>query len=406
MGLYVEINGGDTVDVFYIDTGVTAYFEHLAIQDGSDVTGGGIHHEGDFLQIKDCWIRDNTSILFGGAIYNNSELEIIDSNLYENTTPSYGGAIHNTENGVLTITDTWFHSNSAAEDGGAIYNLGGTITISGSNFYGNSTTSVTSGDGGAVANNGGTITISDSFFDWNSAAYSGGAIFSEEGNISVTNSEFRNQNAYNSDGGAIFIYASGGIVGSLFTACTFKSNQADNHGGALHVDTVQITRIKNSTFFDNTANKGGGVWNDSNLTLTNNTFSGNTARYSSDGSAVHNWQYILNLNNNILANSGTGWDCVNEGTVNDTNNLIEANDPNNRCGIPLITADPMLAPLGDYGGPTETFDLLPGSPAINAGDDATCTATDQRGVQRPVGSHCDIGSVEKAYFVYLPLIMR
>ncbi len=33
--------------------------------------------------------------------------------------------------------------------------------------------------------------------------------------------------------------------------------------------------------------------------------------------------------------------------------------------------------------------LLPGSAAIDAGDDAVCPATDQRGITRPYGSHCN-----------------
>ncbi len=75
----------------------------------------------------------------------------------------------------------------------------------------------------------------------------------------------------------------------------------------------------------------------------------------------------------------------------------------------------LLAPLGNYGGPTPTFNLLPGSPAIDAGDNSMCPATDQRGVARPIDGNkdgvatCDIGAVE--FFsvtntVNLPLIMR
>ena len=66
-----------------------------------------------------------------------------------------------------------------------------------------------------------------------------------------------------------------------------------------------------------------------------------------------------------------------------------------------IGGDPLLAPLGDYGGPTQTMPPLPGSPAIDAGDNAAASglATDQRGMARvqsggyglPV---VDIGAVE------------
>jgi hypothetical protein len=56
--------------------------------------------------------------------------------------------------------------------------------------------------------------------------------------------------------------------------------------------------------------------------------------------------------------------------------------------------DPRLAPLADNGGPTPTVALLPGSPAIDAGDDSVCPPTDQRGVSRPQGLACDIGAFE------------
>jgi hypothetical protein len=71
----------------------------------------------------------------------------------------------------------------------------------------------------------------------------------------------------------------------------------------------------------------------------------------------------------------------------------------------------MLGLLADNGGPTETMALGTGSPAIDAGDDATCESMDQRGVSRPQGAHCDIGAFEievvtYPYTLFLPLIMR
>jgi predicted outer membrane repeat protein len=59
--------------------------------------------------------------------------------------------------------------------------------------------------------------------------------------------------------------------------------------------------------------------------------------------------------------------------------------------------------LGNYGGGTPTFPLLPGSTAIDAGDDTVCAADpvngqDQRGVARPQGAHCDIGAFESRGF--------
>jgi hypothetical protein len=56
--------------------------------------------------------------------------------------------------------------------------------------------------------------------------------------------------------------------------------------------------------------------------------------------------------------------------------------------------DPLLGPLQNNGGPTETHTLLLGSPAIDAGDNTACPATDQRGVAQPEGAACDIGAYE------------
>ena len=76
-------------------------------------------------------------------------------------------------------------------------------------------------------------------------------------------------------------------------------------------------------------------------------------------------------------------------------------------GTNIITTDPKLGTLGNYGGSTQTIPLLAGSSAIDAGNDATCPATDQRGVGRPQGAHCDIGAYEVAvYSAFLPLILR
>jgi hypothetical protein len=60
----------------------------------------------------------------------------------------------------------------------------------------------------------------------------------------------------------------------------------------------------------------------------------------------------------------------------------------------LTGTDPLIGPLADNGGPTRTMALLSGSPAIDAGDDANCPPTDQRGVSRPFGVRCDIGAFE------------
>jgi hypothetical protein len=103
---------------------------------------------------------------------------------------------------------------------------------------------------------------------------------------------------------------------------------------------------------------------------------------------------VTHLYNSIVADSIEGAECVGTLTTN-ANNLIE----DGSCGATL-TGDPKLGPLANNGGNTQTHLLLTGSPAIDAGESATCLSTDQRGVTRPLDGNgdgvvrCDLGAVE------------
>jgi hypothetical protein len=79
--------------------------------------------------------------------------------------------------------------------------------------------------------------------------------------------------------------------------------------------------------------------------------------------------------------------------VNAGRNLNNAGVCGLNTGEPPV-ADLLLGSLGANGGPTETIPLLPGSPAIDAGDAQLCPPADQRGVVRPMGARCDIGAFE------------
>jgi hypothetical protein len=71
------------------------------------------------------------------------------------------------------------------------------------------------------------------------------------------------------------------------------------------------------------------------------------------------------------------------------------NTDGNQVGSASAPIDPKLGPLADNGGPTRTHALLLGSPAIDAASTPDCPTTDQRGVLRPQGAACDIGSYER-----------
>ena len=84
----------------------------------------------------------------------------------------------------------------------------------------------------------------------------------------------------------------------------------------------------------------------------------------------------------------------NGSTPSVSDSVVQGGCPDGSTCTNIITTDPLLGALGNYGGFTQTIPLLAGSSAIDTGNDAICPATDQRGVTRPQGAHCDIGAYE------------
>jgi hypothetical protein len=73
----------------------------------------------------------------------------------------------------------------------------------------------------------------------------------------------------------------------------------------------------------------------------------------------------------------------------------------NQIGTPETPINPLLAALGNYGGPTQTIALLPGSPAIGGGTRVGAPATDQRGLER--ADRVDIGAFQSQGFTFTPV---
>lgn len=308
----VILDGQSTYRVFTIGTDLTISLRKLTIQNGSSGQGGGTYNAG-FLTVSDSTFQDNAAQTGGGIFDLNGSLSITHTTFLRNSSPGNGGAIFYHSSNSLAVTNSTFESNSAAYGGAGIRLSSGGGTVTSSTFSGNS--ALTSGSGGGI--------------------------------------------------------------------------EVDD-------DTLTVT---NSTFDGNSAYDGGGITNYGTLNLKNSTFSGNIASTNLDGggAAVYN-EGVLNFANNILANSSSGGDCLNYpgyGTIGvNTNNLVE----DGGCSASL-NGDPHLAALADNGGPTRTMALLVGSPAIDAGETATCanlyvSGLDQRGVSRPQGFACDIGAYE------------
>ncbi|MDL1920884.1 sortase, partial [Chloroflexi bacterium CFX5] len=268
----------------------------------------------------------------GGGIYSNGTLTVTNSALSNNSANQNGGGIYNS--GTLTVTNSALSNNSANSSGGGIYNRNGTLTVTNSTLSGNR---AAFGDGGGIYNDNGTLTVTNSTLSGNSAGNGGGGIYNFFGTLTVTNS-------------------------------TISGNSAGWSGGGIY------------NYFGT-------------ATVTNSTISGNSAGWSG---GIYNYFGTLNYSNTIIANSAAGGDCNNNfGTIGtNVNNLVE----DGSCPA-LLNGDPNLGPLQDNGGPTQTHALLTGSTAIDAGNAAVCAAApvnnlDQRGVARPQGAGCDIGSYE------------
>jgi hypothetical protein len=168
-------------------------------------------------------------------------------------------------------------------------------------------------------------------------------------------------------------------------------------GSEATIDRITITG-------GSSAGPGGGIYNGGTLTLTNSTVSGNTSRVS--GGGILKGGGTAKLANTIVArNTATTKDTDVSGTfTSQGNNLIGNTEGATGFGASdLLNRNPLLGPLQNNGGPTDTRALLPGSPAIDAAANDRCLFTDQRGVQRKDGDGngtvvCDIGAYERSDF--------
>jgi len=345
------------------------------------------------------------------------------------TTIIDGGGIHT----VVTISSAAARvslSRVTIQNGsGGDINNAGTLTVSNSVIRGNTATRGTGSttSGGGIYNNG-MLTINISTISGNNASFNGcgycgalgGGIFNNS-NLTITNSTVSGNVATISGtcrtcsaaGGGVWNTSSGTLA---ISNSTFSDNAAaamaesgsptEAQGGGL--DNLGAVTITNSTFSGNTAkggslfSRGGGIVNGGTLTISSSTFSENSA--SSYGGGIFN-NTTATIQNSIVADSPSGGNCWGVMTSKGYNLSSDGTCKFDSAGD-LNNTDPQLGPLQNNSGPTQTIALPDSSPAVDAGNQSGCTdsqgnllTTDQRGKPRP-GKYkhdrrCDMGAYER-----------
>jgi hypothetical protein len=283
----------------------------------------------------------------------------------------------------ITIRRGHVGSPQYPDDGGGIVNFG-TLALANSTVSGNSAFDHYFGYGraGGISNLG-TLVLTNSTVSGNYAGDGAGGILND-GTLTLTDSTVSDNSAYND-----YFYGVGGGILNRGDLTLTNSTVSGNSVGGFYPDFVGYGR-------------GGGVFNSGTTSITNSTVSGNDAY---QGAGIYSYNARVDVSA-ILTNT-----IVADNNLDNCNGALDSLGYNladdSTCGFTepgdLVVADAMLGPLQDNGGPTETHDLLPGSPAIDAGSpDCPPPATDQRGFARPIdgddppdgSADCDIGAVE------------
>ena len=367
---------------------------------------GGAIYSTDQLTVSGCTFTENSDYANGGAIYCSASLTLTGENTFtDNTASKNGGAIYGSGSVTISGTNT-FEGSNAAQNGGAIY-CTNVLSVSGSSFSDNSSDTSTSGDGGAiystdsanVANssftnsqsyqyggaiyNSGVLSIADSTFTGNGGVNNGGAIYNSSGSsLVITDSSFvdnSNDTLLNNGGGGAIYNA--GILS--VSNSTFNGNDLANYGGAIFSNNALT--VDDSTFFNNSVTvNGGAIYSASSgtISISNSTISGNSAP-DGIGGGIRIGTGTVSLLSTIVAGNtnGTSADDIsgNLNVAESAYNLIGTGGAggltNNINGNQVGVSNAGLAALGNYGGPTQTIALLPGSPALTKGTNFLTTTT-------------------------------
>lgn len=188
----LAISGNQSVQVFYINAGVTVAISGMTIENARNdqfYSGGGIGNHGT-LTLSNSTVSNNsaTQLATGGGIYNDSGaiLTIDNSTISNNHADYYGGGIFNY--GTLTLIGSTLSGNSAYSGGGILSQ--GSFSLINSTISGNSAAATLTGSGGGIRNKGGPSTITNTTITGNSAPGGGG--IENEGTLTLKNTLLAN----------------------------------------------------------------------------------------------------------------------------------------------------------------------------------------------------------------------
>jgi hypothetical protein len=272
-----------------------------------------------------------------------------------------GDAVENA--GALVISYSTLTGNN-----NAILNSG-SLTVNNSTLSGNDAIGYAASGYGTPSGpygNGGTYPPGDGY---------GGGIYMAGGTLSINDSTLADNQAV---GGNNFAGVTNGTGSPL--------PGGNGYGGGLYISGGTVS-INNSTLADNFAS-GGGVY----FSYLDGSGYGGGIYNAAGPSALRMYDTILAGNSADTAGSD-----LYGGIASLGHNLIGSTSGGSGfAASDLLNVNPQLGSLQNNGGPTQTLALLPGSPAIDAGDNTSAPAYDQRGpgFPRVVNGAIDIGAFE------------
>jgi hypothetical protein len=402
----VTVDGNNASRVFQVDAGVWATFDHLAILHGrvSGQPGGGIWNVGGTLVVSDTTLQANSADDGAGIANTHGALIVSDSALVSNSASGVGGGLYN-DLGTLTVIGSTLETNSASgntstgfsDPGGGLCSAGGTVTVSDSTITSNSAPGVSAGGiaatlstvtlsrstvssnvGTGIASTRGTLTMSDCTISSNSE----GGLENAGGMLTITGSTLSSNSVVHSSVGAGFYNTGTAVVSD----CTFAFNTGGIQGGSIY-NSGTMTVMSSTIAGNSSMDRGGGIFTQPSgrLTLENVIVAGNHDHAGAGGPDIYG-----------PVDSASGYNVIG---IGDGLSGISDGVNGNQIGTSASPIDPLLAPLGDYGGPTPTMPLLAGSPALNAGDPGQAGSPDQRGVLRRGGVNVGAFQASAARFV-------